>query len=126
MTGETCASNWRIVWEDSVEVVALSGARILRYARLGDHASAAVRIYQCQKQWDELQSSSRADVRFCDHCRQEVHRVVDVDGFERAVAQVQCVMVAGYDHAALTTKSFVCQPGAVIYEADAVIPVHED
>lgn len=89
-------------------------------------ASAAVRIYQCQKHWEELQASGRADVRFCDHCHQEVHRVVDADGFERAVAQGRCVMVAGYDHAALTTKSFVGQPGAVSYEADALLPVQDD
>jgi len=88
--------------------------------------SAVVRIDLCQKQWDELQFSGRADVRFCDHCRQEEHRVVDVDGFERAVAQGQCVMVAGFDHADVTTKLFVGQPGAVSYEADAALPVQED
>ena len=88
--------------------------------------SAAVRIYQCQKQWDELQASGRADVRFCDHCQQEVHRVADVDGFERAVAQGQCVLVAGYDHGDATLKLFVGQPGAASYEADAMLPVQED
>jgi hypothetical protein len=88
--------------------------------------SAAVRIYQCQKQWDEFQASGRADVRFCDHCQQEVHRVVDVDGFKHAVAQGQCVMVAGYDHADATPKLFVGQPGAVSYEVDALLPVRDD
>lgn len=88
--------------------------------------SAAVRIYQCQKKWDELHSSGRADVRFCDHCRQDVHRVVDVDGFERAVAQRQCVMVAGFDHADKTAKLFVGQPGAASYEVNALLPVLDD
>ncbi len=88
--------------------------------------SAAVRIYQCQEHWEELQASGRADVRFCDHCQQEVHRVVDVDGFERAVAQGQCVMVAGFDHADGTAKLFVGQPGAASYEVDALLPVQDD
>ena len=88
--------------------------------------SESVQIYQCQKQWDELQSSGCADLRFCDHCRQDVHRVVDVDGFERAVAQGQCVMVAGFDHADGTAKFFVGQPGAASYELNALLPVQDD
>lgn len=88
--------------------------------------SAAVKIYQCQKQWDELLASGHADVRFCDHCQQEVHRVVDVDGFKHAVAQGQCVMVAGYDHVDATPKLFVGQPGAVSSGVDALQPVQGD
>ena len=88
--------------------------------------SPAVRINQCQKQWDELPASGRADMRFCDHCHQEVHRVVDVDGFERAVAQGQCVMVAGFDHADGTAILFVGQPGGVSYGVDALQPVQGD
>ena len=81
--------------------------------------SAVVRIYRCQKRWDELPPASWVDVRFCDHCRQEVHRVVDVDGFERAMAQVQRVMVAGFPHAETTTKWVVGQPGGSTYATTA-------
>ena len=87
---------------------------------------AVVRIYRCQKQWDESQPASSVDARFCDHCRQEVHRVFDVDGFERAMAQGQCVMVAGYPHAETTTKCFVGQPDLSAYEMTASKLVFED
>jgi hypothetical protein len=88
--------------------------------------SAGVRIFQCQKQWDELQASGRADVRLCDHCHQEVHRVVDSDGFQRAMAQGQCVMMTGYETDAVTRKVFVGQPGAASYETDTARPVQGD
>ena len=88
--------------------------------------TAAVRIYQCQKPWDGLQATDHADVRFCDHCHHEVHRLVDADGFERAVAQGRCVMLAGFDHAEGTAKLFVGQPGAASYEVDALLPVQDD
>ena len=88
--------------------------------------SASVRIYQCQRPWEELQVSGRADVRFCDYCHQEVHRVVDADGFDRAVAHVQCVMVAGFDPAHKSQKFYVGQPGVVAYEVQASLPVQED
>jgi hypothetical protein len=88
--------------------------------------SAAVQIYQCQKQWDELRSSARADVRFCDHCHHAVHQVVDVDGFVRSVSQGQCVMVAGFDHADKSQKLFVGQPGAASFEMYALLPVQDN
>ena len=88
--------------------------------------SAVVRIYRCQKQWDESQPTSCVDVRFCDHCRQEVHRVVDVDGFERAVAQGQCVAVQSFELAAATTKWVVGQPRGSTYATTASKLVFED
>lgn len=88
--------------------------------------SAAVRIHQCQQQWDELQFSSRPDVRFCDHCQRDVHRVVDVDGFDRAVANGQCVMVAGFDPVEAVRQMFVGQAGALSYEVNAARPPLED
>lgn len=50
------------------------------------HNRPVVRVYQCQKQWDDLQPSGDEGVRFCDHCQQAVHQVVDAYGFQRAVA----------------------------------------
>jgi hypothetical protein len=88
--------------------------------------SAAVQIYQCPKQWDELRSSARADVRFCDHCHHEVHQVVDVDGFERSVAQGQCLMVAGFDQPGKSQKLFVGQPGAASFEMYALLLVQDN
>ncbi len=54
-----------------------------------------VQVYQCQKGWDELQTSDHDDVRYCGSCKQSVHRVIDVQGFQRAVAQGRCVMIEG-------------------------------
>jgi hypothetical protein len=88
--------------------------------------SASVRIYQCQKPWEELQASGRADVRFCDHCHQKVHRVLDVDGFERAVTRAQCVMVAGFDPADKSRKLYVGQPGGVGHKVYASLPGKDD
>lgn len=84
----------------------------------GAHNGATVRVYQCQKQWDELQLSGHEDVRFCGHCRQAVHRVVDVDGFQRAVAQGQCVMVTGFDDTDAAKKMFVGKSDVKSYEVD--------
>ncbi len=81
-----------------------------------------VRVYRCQRQWDELQSSGHEDVRFCDHCRQTVHRVIDVEGFQRSVAQGQCVMVTGYADTYPTEKGFVGKADVGSYEVDTARP----
>ena len=81
-----------------------------------------VRVYRCQRRWDELQSSGHEDVRFCDHCRRTVHRVVDVDGFQRAVAQRQCVMVAGYADTDQAETSFVGKADAKSYVVETARP----
>ena len=88
--------------------------------------SASVRIHKCQKPWAELQASGCADVRFCDQCHQKVHRVLDADGFDRAVARAQCVMVAGFEPADKSRKLYVGQPGGVGYEVYASLPVQDD
>lgn len=81
-----------------------------------------VRVYRCQRQWDELQSSGHDAVRFCDQCRRTVHRVVDVDGFQRAVAQRQCVMVAGYADTDQTENWFVGKADATSYVVETARP----
>ncbi len=81
-----------------------------------------VRVFHCQKPWDDLQPSGDKSVRFCDHCRQEVHQVVDADGFQRAVAQGQCVMVAGYADTESTEKMFVGRADVKSYEVDTSKP----
>ncbi|WP_394756743.1 hypothetical protein [Rhodoferax sp.] len=86
------------------------------------HDGATVRVYQCQRQWGELQLSGHEDVRFCGHCRQAVHRVVDVDGFQRAVAQGQCVMVAGFDDTDTAKKMFVGKADVKGYEVGITKP----
>ena len=78
--------------------------------------SAAVRNYQCQKQWDELQTSGHDDVRYCDSCKQSVHRVIDVQGFQRAVAQGRCVMIQGCSVVGGEQAQFVGEAGAARYE----------
>ena len=92
----------------------------------GTPEKAAIQIYQCQKQWDELNTTGAAEVRFCDHCRQEVHRVVDIDGIERAVAQGWCVMVAGNGGANKSGNLFVGQPREISYGVSAMLPVQDD
>lgn len=63
---------------------------------LGNEPDASpVQVYQCQKRWDELQTSGHDDVRYCGSCKQSVHRVIDVQGFQRAVAHGRCVMIQG-------------------------------
>lgn len=86
------------------------------------HDGATVRVYQCQSQWGELQLSDHKGVRFCEHCRQAVHRVVDVDGFQRAVAQGQCVMVAGFDATDAAEKMFVGKSDTASYELNIAKP----
>lgn len=86
----------------------------------------SVPIYQCQKQWDELQETAQWDERFCDHCRQTVHRVVDVEGFQRAEALGQCVMVAGYEHGATSATLFVGKPGSASHSVTGGLPSLEN
>lgn len=81
-----------------------------------------VRVFQCQKSWDDLQPSGDEGVRFCDQCQQAVHQVVDADGSQRAVAQGQCVMVAGYADTESTGKMFVGRADAKSYEVDTAKP----
>lgn len=61
----------------------------------GDSAATLVQVYRCRMSWEDLQETDHQDVRYCDNCWQTVNRVVDVEGFRRAVAQSRCVMAQG-------------------------------
>ena len=55
----------------------------------GDKRVAAV--YRCELRLDDLAETDDPDIRFCDRCQQKVFKVVDFDGFEKAVASKGCV-----------------------------------
>ena len=85
---------------------------------LGNEPNASpVQVYQCQKSWDELQTSSHEDVRYCDSCKQSVHRVIDVQGFQRAVAHGRCVMIEGRSVVGGEQAQVVGEAGSAHYEA---------
>jgi hypothetical protein len=64
---------------------------------LGNEPDAGpVEVYQCQKNWNDLQISGHDDVCYCDSCKQSVHRIIYVQGFERAVAHGRCLMIEGH------------------------------
>ena len=71
-----------------------------------------VQVYQCQKRWDDLQTSDHDDVRYCGSCKQSVHRVIDVQGFQRAVAQGRCAMIEGRSVVGGEQAQVVGEPGA--------------
>jgi hypothetical protein len=48
-------------------------------------------VYRCRLQLDELKATDHADIKFCEQCKQKVFRVVDFEGFEKAVAAKGCV-----------------------------------
>ena len=75
-----------------------------------------VQVYQCQKRWDELQTSGHDDVRYCESCKQSVHRVIDVQGFQRAVAHGRCVMIQGRSVVGGEQAYVVGRAGAAHYE----------
>ena len=84
---------------------------------LGNEPNAnLVQVYQCQKRWDELQTSGHDDVRYCDNCKQSVHRVIDVQGFQRAVAHGRCVMIQGRSVVGGEQAQVVGEAGAAHYE----------
>ncbi len=63
---------------------------------IGTGASArVVPVYQCRKQWSELQVTDDENSRYCDSCKQNVHEIVDLDGYQRAVKYGQCVSIEG-------------------------------
>ena len=75
-----------------------------------------VQVYQCQKGWDELHASEHEDVRYCGNCKQSVHRVIDIQGFQRAVAQGRCVMIEGRSVVGGDQAQFVGEASAARYE----------
>ncbi|MDO8775190.1 MAG: hypothetical protein Q7K57_42090 [Burkholderiaceae bacterium] len=84
---------------------------------LGNEPDASVvQVYRCQKNWDDLQISGHDDVRYCDNCKQVVHRVIDVQGFQQAVAHGRCVMIEGRSVVGGGQAQVVGEAGAVHYE----------
>lgn len=75
-----------------------------------DSQPTYVQVFRCQKSWDELLISSHDGIRQCDQCKQSVYQVVDIDGFERAVAQGRCVMVQGYQRGSAESTMVVGNP----------------
>ena len=75
-----------------------------------------VQIFLCRKAWEQLQMTGQDGVRYCDNCRKSVRRVVDAAGFQSAVADAKCVMVAGYSEASDEAKHFVGQPSGSGYQ----------
>ncbi len=78
--------------------------------------ASPVQVYQCQKRWGDLQTSDHDDVRYCDSCKQSVHRVIDVQGFQRAVAHGRCVMIEGRSVVGGEQAQVVGEAGAAHYE----------
>lgn len=78
-----------------------------------------VQVHQCPKRWGDLEASGHADVRYCDSCKQRVHRVVDAVALQRAVAQSQCVMVQGRDADDGTLVNTVGKATMKVYQVDA-------
>ena len=62
-----------------------------------DSDASSVWVYRCLKAWGALQATDQKEVRYCDSCKQSVYQVIDMDGYEQAVAKRRCVMVEGYD-----------------------------
>ena len=88
-----------------------------------DPDGGTVVVYQCQKAWDDLQASGHDDVRYCDRCKQAVYHVIDVEGYQRAVAQRHCVMAEGGGVEGGEPARFVGKPGAQHYEVEFAKPI---
>lgn len=48
-------------------------------------------VCRCRLQLDQLAATDDPDIKFCEQCKQKVFRVVDYDGFEKAVASKGCI-----------------------------------
>lgn len=48
-------------------------------------------VYRCRLAVADLQETDHPDIKFCEQCKQKVFKVVDFDGFEKAVASKGCV-----------------------------------
>lgn len=46
--------------------------------------------YICPSEWQDLQGTS-ADIRHCDHCKQDVYRARSEDEFNQLAQQGKCV-----------------------------------
>lgn len=72
-------------------------------------------VYLCRLQLDQLTATDDPDIKFCEHCNQRVLRVIDSDGFEKAVAAKGCVWGLGRQYGATADRDFVGS-AASIYE----------
>ena len=82
-----------------------------------DPDGGTVVVYRFQKSWDDLQTSGHDDIRYCGSCKQSVHRVIDIKGFQRAVAHGRCVMIQGRSVVGGEQALVVGEPGAARYKA---------
>ena len=51
-------------------------------------------VYRCRLQLDQLTATDDPDIKFCEQCKQKVFKVIDFDGFEKAVASKGCIWAA--------------------------------
>ena len=58
-----------------------------------DADAASVQVYRCLKAWDALQVTDQKEVRYCDSCKKSVYQVIDMEGYEHAVAKSRCAPV---------------------------------
>ena len=75
-------------------------------------------VYRCKLQLADLTETGDPDIKFCDHCQQKVFKVVDFDGFEKAVAAKGCIWGSAGDRPAAHTDNAEHYLGAAhaIYE----------
>jgi hypothetical protein len=48
-------------------------------------------VYRCRLLPEQLKETSHPDIKFCDKCQQQVFKIKDFDGFDKAVASKGCV-----------------------------------
>lgn len=48
-------------------------------------------VYRCRQQLDKLVATDHPEIKFCGGCQQRVFKVIDFDGFDRAIASKGCV-----------------------------------
>lgn len=53
--------------------------------------SRVAAVYRCRVALEDLYATDHPDIKFCEQCKQKVFKVVDFDGFEKAVAAKGCV-----------------------------------
>jgi hypothetical protein len=49
--------------------------------------------YQCPNKWEELKSTESKDIKFCDHCSQNVYLAESQAKFEKFADEGKCVAI---------------------------------
>jgi hypothetical protein len=49
--------------------------------------------FQCPKKWEELKRTESKDIKFCDHCSQNVYFAESQSQFEKIAAEGKCVAI---------------------------------